>query len=241
MAVGQQVFTYLRRVSDYFMFISDKFYVIITRPSIRLYQATGMDQLLDRNFKVVRRCTFYAFQSNPSNGGTLCFYSNNNKRFPLCTTPSFANFFATYIGFINFDDARKIVSTRGNHRSSKFVKPSPGSFVTAQSHNSFNRYSTCSILLACHPPDGPKPKYKGFMGSVKNSPRYYRYFIMTTRAFIQTIFVIPSFIMRTSRTAKTIWPSQIEQILMACILGAKSLLKFHNCLRVIFHYPINYI
>jgi hypothetical protein len=47
--------------------------------------------------------------------------------------------------------------------------------------------------------------------------------------------------MAASKTAKSIWPPQIKQILLAGFFVGKSLLEFKKGLRVVFHTPILYL
>lgn len=215
--------------------------MIITTPPVCLNQTAFIYCLVNCIAETFKGSIRYLSKSYPSNLGTIYFYGNYDKRLSFGSATSLTRLFSANISFINFNYSSKIIPTWSNHSSSKFMKPCPSCFITAQTHHSLNTKSTGTIFLTSQPPYSSKPKNKGFMSPMKYCTSYYRYFMITICTLIKTFLERPSFFMVTTWTCKTIWPSQFKKIITASFLRAKSFFKFHDVFGVIFHYPIIYI
>ena len=153
----------------------------------------------------------------------------------------FSRLLTSYISFIYFYISRKFISTWRDHGTPEFVKPSPCSFITAQSQNPHKPQGTGPILLTSQPPYNSEPKNQWLMSTMKNSTGNYRYFMVAISTLIKSTINWSSFFTSTTWTLKSIWPTQLIKVITAGLFRIKSCLEFHNSLGVIFHYPLIYI
>ena len=64
---------------------------------------------------------------------------------------------------------------------------------------------------------------------------------VTVLAMVQSSLGQPSLLVLATGTVKTIRPSKPEKVVSTRLIGAKSLFKFHQCSRVVFHARLYYM
>jgi hypothetical protein len=121
------------------------------------------------------------------------------------------------------------------------MQPCPGGFIAAQPQNPLHSSRTDAVLLAGHPPDGPKPQHKRFSRPFKDGSSNDRGLIVTSRTPYNSISRMPPFPVPAARASETLRPTQLVQILSAGLLGRKSPLQLQKVLGVILHTLKHYI
>ncbi|EFK07622.1 conserved hypothetical protein [delta proteobacterium NaphS2] len=130
--------------------------------------------------------------------------------------------------------AAQPIPIRSYHSTTQFMQPLPRRMITAKAHESFQAKSIGSIFLVCYMPHRSKPHRQRFPSSVQNCSRGHRTLCSTLNAMEQTPAGFPHFPGLATGTNKTIWPSQLFEVLETCLITAKPFLKFYQCSWVIF-------
>jgi hypothetical protein len=97
------------------------------------------------------------------------------------------------------------------------------------------------VFLICYVPHCPEPQAQWLPGILKYRTCRDRGLKITVPAVVQSAFSLPSLTMLTTWTPKPIGPSKSEKILPASLFGVKSLFKFHQRSRVVFHTRLYYM
>jgi hypothetical protein len=107
--------------------------------------------------------------------------------------------------------------------------------ITAETQQSLQTQSICSVFLVRHMPNGPEPKAQGLLCVLKNGSRQNRRLKPTFLTMMQVPFGNPRPGTTATRTSKAIWPSQSAQIATAGFFVGKNLFKFYQRPRIILH------
>jgi len=223
----QQVFTYIRRLTDNDVLIIGRGQLPIARPTVGAYHTARLHTFLYGGYQTCCRSIGHPAKSNSPYVVAVIFNRYKNQRFTCSTSSSFPRSFATDINFVNLDRARQAISARSHHGSAKLMKPYPYSFISWESQNSLESHGTDSIFLADYMPNRPKPKLKRFSSILKDGPCRYRGFVLTLRTMVQLATGNPRLFSSTAGTPKTIRPSKADYIFYARLLGVKPSFKFH--------------
>ena len=157
------------------------------------------------------------------------------KRLPCSAPTTLASLFSTDIKFIHLHSPRETVSPWPHHSKTQLVQPNPSGPVTAQAQYSLNIKCAYSVFLIRYIPHRAEPQLQRFSRILKNRPCGHRGLKITFPAMIQSPSCLPCLLMATTGANKPVWPAKLEKVLLACLLRGKSVFKFHECSRVIFH------
>src|ERR1700690_3131395 len=117
----------------------------------------------------------------------------------------------------------------------------PCRLITAPAEHTLQRYRAHTVLLADQQPHGAKPHSQWCSRILKNRACGHRNLIPAAGALNTARLQGPTLASFTSRTAESVRPSEIEQILPASLLRAEAPLKLQKCPRIIlFHAPKHY-
>jgi len=223
---------------SYNMTIAFLLYRSVSFPPICFHFTSRLNIVLFKRNQVFFRSIRNASEAN-SPKLILHFFNRDNYQCLfnyLSTSAPF--FFTSNIGFINFDRSMQTFSTWTYHNASKFMQPSPGCLIAAESKAIFQIFSACSCLLRYKPPHYMEPQSQWFSSILKYCSSGNRSLMSTVGTMQQIPIVFPSLSTLTTRTKKTIWPSNLENIVKAIIFCLESVNKFFKILWIIFLYHL---
>ncbi len=128
-----------------------------------------------------------------------------------------------------------MVATRTYHCSTQFMHPGPCSIVTAKTKNTLQSKCAGSILLARYKPDSKEPAPQRLVCFVKqcsssNGCLPFAFAAQKkTPAHNRRVFFKNS----ARRATKTLRPPECQNICKASLFGAKPLIKFLECSRIV--------
>jgi len=223
------------------MDIAQSLQLRIAPPIVCSHNRTGFNALLDSRFQAIRRCIHYSSEADSSKPIAVLLSCNNHQGFACCSTTTFARPFPSNIRFVDLYDSRKTITPWSHHGMTKFMQPRPSRSVAAKAQNTLQPQGAYSLFLIRDIPNGPKPQLKRFSRILKYGSCCYRGLKMAFFTFVKPFSYLPSFVMATARAAKSIGPTKAIKIVSAGLFSAKSLLKFHQSSRIIFHARKYYI
>jgi hypothetical protein len=237
----QKVLAYVRFFSNDVMDIAQGLQLQISSPIVCSYNRTWFNALLDSRFQTLRRRVYYSPETDSSNPVAIFLSRNNHQGFTCCSATPFARPFPSNISFVHLYDSRKTVTPRSHHGMTKFVQPHPSCSVTAKAQDTLQPQSAYSLFLIRDVPNGSKPQLQRFSRILEYGSCCYRSLKMAFFAFVESLSNLPRSIIATTRATKSIRPTKVIKIVSAGLFGAKSFLKFHQSLRIIFHTRQYYI
>ena len=233
-AAWQKIVSHIRILPHRFMNIAKGFQTIVSIPSIGAHDTARYHRLLNDWLQAVGRSIRYPMQPNTVNVLVLYLRRYHNQCLPFSPTTAFPRLLTAKVGLINFNDARESISSGPHHRTPQLVQPRPRRLITTQPQNPLQPLRTGAILLAGHPPDRAKVHGQGQSGSLKDRSSLYRNLIRGC-TFTKSSAGEPRLPSPASRACKPIRPPQGIQILNACRLGSKLMLKFFQGLGILLH------
>src|SRR5450631_1714966 len=150
-------------------------------------------------------------------------------------------FHAAQIRFIHFHPPAQPIPAWPHHRSPKLVQPRPGRLVAAQPQHFLQPQRTGPVLLARQPVHGPEPVHQRFARVLENRPCRHRCLMTTFLALHEHRPYRPEVTAAATRAAKAFWPSKLEQVLPARLLGIKPCFELAQIPRIFLHSPTYYM
>jgi len=145
------------------------------------------------------------------------------------------------IALVDFDHSSQPLTAGPDHSAAKLMQTRPCRLITAPAEHTLQRYRAHTVLLADQQPHGAKPHSQWGSRILKHRARGRRNLIAATGALNTARLQNPTLARFTSRTAESVRPSEIEQILSASLIRAEALLKLQKRPRIIlFHDPEHY-
>src|SRR5450631_174226 len=114
-------------------------------------------------------------------------------------------------------------------------------FIAAQPQHSLQPQGTGSVFLARQPVHGPEPVHQRFARVLENRPCRHRCLMTTFLALHEHRPYRPEVTAAATRAAKAFWPSKLEQILPARLLGIKPCFELAQIPRIFLHSPTYYM
>ena len=213
----------------------------IPAPTISANHAPGLHTISHGAYKVQGRCIVHSTKAYPSESLPLIFNRHYNQSLAAGSSPSLARSLPAHIGLIYLHSSSQPITSGPYHGSAQLMKPSPSGSIASKSQNPLKTQGTDSILLADYIPHSPKPEPQRLDRVLKDGSSNNRCLEVAMPTSIKPSTRRPCLVMAASKTAKSIWPPQIKQILLAGFFVGKSLLEFKKGLRVVFHTPILYL
>ena len=221
MAMGQQIVANFCRLAHHVMGISKRNQSGITFPAIST-NGTSRNYRLPYSFlQTFGRSIRHSHKPNPANSLTVFFGSNHYQTFPQSATPSFPGLFSPYIGFVNLDPSRKATPSGSDHGPPQFMEPGPCREITAQSEQSLQTQGTGTCFLIGDKPYSSKPHTQRLAGILKDGSSRHRHLVPTTTTNQQITFGWPSLGSPTPRTNETQRPTQLVEVVSACLFRGK--------------------
>ena len=231
----QQIFSNISRNADSNMPITCIRQWCVTGPAICAYYTSRDYALLYSWYQTCSRGILYSSKAYSPNVTIFVLGSDENQRFTGGTATSFPSSFPPYVNLIYLNDTGEKIPPRTYHSSAKFMEPKPNCLVSLESQNTLKALCTYAVLHTDDLPHCSEPQPERFPGTVEYCARSNRRFVITLCAMVEFATGQPSMIMLATRTTKTIWPSQFEDVIQTSSLGRKFLFKFHKRSRIIFH------
>jgi hypothetical protein len=144
------------------------------------------------------------------------------------------------ITFIHLHATGKQIASRPDHSATQPVQHRPGSFIPLEAENALQPQGAGAVLLRGHPPHGLKPKLKRNMGVLKYGSRRHGDLMPALMAAQQRCSHRRALSAPTARTAKTLRPTKLTQILAAIPIAAKARVELLQVTRVVFHHHAYY-
>ena len=238
---GQEVLTNVRLLSGNMMSISQSLQLRISYPVVCAYNRTGLHAFLDSRLQTLGRCIWNLFETDSSNVLVVLLGSNNDQGFACCSSTPFARPFPSNISLIHLYDSRKTITSWSHHSMTKFVQPRPCRSIASQAQDTLQAQGADTLFLIRDIPNGSKPQLQWFSRILEYGSCCYRGLKMTILAFIKFLSNLPSLMMPTARTTKSIRPTKAIKVVSTGLFCAKLLLKFHQSLGIIFHTRQYYI
>ncbi len=221
MAMGQQVVAHFCCLTNHFMSIPKGAQFAIAPPVVSANNGSRNYRLPYSLTQTLGRGIGHTHKPDPANPFTIFLSSNHNQTFSQSAAPSFARLFSTYIGFINFDQTRKAISSGSDHSAPQFMEPSPCRAITAKTKQSLQTQSASTCLLIGDEPNSPKPHTQRLTSVLKDGSSRHRYLVAAGATNQQLTFGWPSFFSLTPRTNETLRPTQLKEIVSACLFRRK--------------------
>ena len=237
----QQILTNVGVLPDDLVGISQALQLAVPTPAIGSHNSAWLDTLLDSSFQTLCRGIDHSAKADSPDAVTVLLGCDNDQCLARCTTATFTWLLSTNVRFIDFYNARETVSPRPYHGVAQFVQPRPRGSVTAQAQGPLQAQRADSVFLVRYVPHCPKPQQQWFACVLEDSTCRYRSLEVTVLAMVQSSLSLPSVLVLATGTAKTIRPSKSKKVVSTRLIGAKSLFKFHQCSRVIFHARLYYM
>src|SRR5450755_1442737 len=213
----------------------------VTQPSVCVHRATGFNGLLRKPDQALRGRVWNPFHSNPSDPWPIFLCRDYNQGLAFRLSASLSLFQAAQIRFIHFHPPTQTIPAWPHHRSPQLVQPRPGRLVAAQPQHSLQPQRTGPVLLARQPVNGPEPIHQRFARVLENRPCRHRCLMTTFLALHEHRPYRPEVTAAATRAAKAFWPSKLEQILPARLLGIKPCFELAQIPRIFLHSPTYYM
>ena len=231
----QQILTNVGLSPDALVGISQALQVAVPTPAIGSHNSAWLDTLLDSSFQTLCRGIEYSAKADSPDAITILLGCDKYQCLPRCTTATLTWLLSTDVRFIDFYHARETVSPRPYHGVAQFVQPRPRGSVTAQAQGPLQAQRADSVFLVRYVPHCPKPQQQWFACVLEDSACRYRSLEVTVLAMVQSSLSLPSVLVLATGTVKTVRPSKSKKVVSTRLIGTKSLFKFQQCSRVIFH------
>ena len=217
------------------MLVAHTLYTAISRPGIRSKLGSPLHVIPDESPKAWCRQVRNFCHTNSTRTTTTHFrrYGNDSFSFSTSTTNLLPD--SSDVGFIYFNFSGQLIPSGAHHRTTQFMKPSPGCIITAKPKDPFQSEGTGSMFLTRHKPHSQKPRPKWFVTPMKQSSRSNGRLSFTFSAKVKT----PSHQGRlvslfcTAGANKSLRPSKFRNIFKASIFAAKPFIKVLDCSRII--------
>ena len=215
-----------RRKVNFIMNIPQALKFVVTAPAVCVHFRTKLRDISNKWYQALRRKIRYALHSDASIPNRLMdFQRNNNDTFSFGPSASFSAFvFTAYKCLIYLYNTMKFVASMPYHRSSHFMKPTPGCLVASKSKYSFETQSVSTEFLAGNVPNGLKPQPKRFSRPVEYRSSKDRCLLFAFGTTSQPLCHLPAFCSIAPRASETIWPTKFLKISTHSI-------DIKNCLR----------
>ena len=195
--------------------------IAIGRPAVRAYHAARFDHLRDKLMQGFAARIGNAFHANATDLFPRDFNGDGDQRLASLLTANDAMLFTAPIRFVHLDSSTQAVTSRSNHRTSKFMQPCPRRRITSQTQFLLQTDGTGSVFPADDMPHDSKPQRQRFVRVVKNRSGGDRR-LMLTLAKHQTITsrlpVSPSF---ATRTNKPVRPTQAKKVVQSLLISLR--------------------
>jgi hypothetical protein len=163
----------------------------------------------------------------------LNFNGNNHKSFCDSFISLYIFFSAIHKRSIYLNNALKPVSACTNHRTAKFMQPSPCSLISSKSHCISQILCTGSSLLKHHPPHYVQPKTQWFTRPLKQGSGDNRGLISTFGTDQKRTCGFPGSISMTTGVCATFRPTQPKYIIITILSCRKSCYELFKILRLV--------
>jgi hypothetical protein len=237
----QQIFTDVGLLTNDVVVISQALQLAVATPAIRSHHSGWLDTILDRSFQTLCRGIEYSVEADSPDAVPVLLGYDKHQCLAHRTTATFPWLLSTKVRFIDFYHARETVSPRPYHGGAQFVQPRPRGSVTTKAQGPLQAKRADSVFLVRYVPHCPEPQQQRFARILEDSARCDRSLEMTVRAMVQSSLSLPRVLVLATGAAKTIRPSKLKKIVSTRLIGAKSLFKFHQCSRVVFHARLYYM
>jgi len=213
----------------------------VPAPTISANHAPGLYTISHGACKAQRRCIDHSTKAYPSESLPLIFNRYDNQSLATGSSPCLARSLPAHIGLIYLHGSSQPITPGPYHGSAQLMKPSPSGSIAPKSQNPLKTQSTDSVLLTDYIPHSPEPEPQRLGRVLKDGSSNNRCLEVAKPTSIKRSTRRPRLVMAASRTAKSIWPPEIKQVLLAGFFVGKSLLEFKKGPRVVFHNPILYL
>jgi len=237
----QKVLANVRFLSDDLVDVAQSLQSRISYPVVSAHNRTRLNTLLDSRLQTFGRCVHHSPETDSPNPAAVLLSSNNHQGFACCPTTPFARPFASNISLVHLHDSRKTITSWSHHSVTKFMQPRPCRSVAPKTQDTLQPKGADALFLIRDIPNGSKPQLQWFSRILEYGSCCYRCLKMTILAFIKSLSNLPSLMMSTARTTKSIRPTKAIKVVSAGLFCAKLLLKFHQGLGIIFHTRQYYI
>lgn len=217
------------------MFVAQTLYTAISRPGICSKFGSPLQVIPDESPKAWCRQVRNFCHTNSTRTTTthLRRYGNDRLSFRPSTTNLLPD--SPDVGFIYFNLSGQLIPSGAHHRTTQFMKPSPGRIITAKTKDPFQSEGTGSMFLTRHKPHSQKPGPKGFVAPMKQSSRSNGRLPFTFSAKEKATphqGRLVSFF-GTAGANKALRPAKFRNIFKASIFAAKPAIKILDCSRII--------
>jgi len=182
---------------------------------------------------------WYGAHSNATDALSFFLGGNYNQCLSLRLSASNASFWATKIGFINFNSSNEPVAPGSYHCAPQFVQPGPCCLVAAQTQDALEPKGISPGFLVCHKPHCLKPSAQRLPRSLKDRACGGGRLSLARCAAQEAPGGRPGLASTASRATKAVGPPKAPQIVSARLLCSKPRVEFLKCPRV--PYPADWL
>ena len=215
------------------MDVAFPFQWVVAQPCVGAYDASALYSFLDKRNQTVRRGICYGAHSDPPDALSIFLSGHCNQCLPFRLPASNAPFWATKIGFINFNSSNEPVAPGSYHCAPQFVQPGPCCLVAAQTQDALEPKGISPGFLVCHKPHCLKPSAQRLPRSLKDRACGGRRLSLARCAAQEAPGGRPGLACTASRATKAVGPPKAPQIVSARLLCSKPRVEFLKCPRII--------
>ena len=192
---------------------------------------------LDEGCQALRRGVGDLLHPNPTDPRSFDLRRDRHQGFGAHVSFASSLLYTANEDLVYLDFAAQPLPTRTHHGPPQLVQAGPGRSVTAQAEGTLQPHGTHATLLVGDPPDGPEPHPQGQMAPVEDRPGSHRHHRVTALALEEAALQGPGVSGTAVRAAKSLGPSQPDQIGPAGFLGAESVFEFQESSGIVFVHP----
>ena len=201
----------------------------VAQPPISQHLRSGLDHLLNEVFQALRGVARNILKSDSARSSSPYFYGCHDHGLgPLGTKTTAASLTASDNDFIDFNFSGQEFASWPYHGATQLVKAVPRRFVASQPKDSLQSQGADPALLACDPPDRPKPKSKRKVAALKNRACRDGDIRSAGPTVQEAAACLPKLAMGTARTSESRRPSNAGEIIPASFFCADPMLEFEQ-------------
>lgn len=202
---------------------------IVAPPPIGQHLRSGLDHALNEIFQALRGIARNLLESYPARPRSPYFYGRHEHGLrPVGTKATTASLTASDNELIDFHLPGQKFASRSYHGATQFVKAVPSRLVAAQPKNSLQSQGADPALLACDPPDCPKPESKGKATALENGACRDRDIPPASPTVPEAAACFPSLVMGAAWASEPRRPANPGEIILAGLVGSKPMFEFEQ-------------
>ena len=214
---------------------------LVTQPAVGMDYAAAFNHLTHKGHQAFRRSIRDRRHPNAPDTHAIFLSGYCNQRLGFGLAAPDALLDPAQVGLIHLHTAAEAVPSWSHHSAAQLVQPTPGRLVAAQSQHTLQPQGAGPVLLAGHPPHGPKPQGQRFARVLEDRARRHRSLPAAACALPQHFANWPRLVVFTPWAAEPLRPAHLKQVVSTGLLGSEPRFELGQIARIILHSRPYYI